>query len=64
MSPGFNEKEVKSGGQLGNPKLKCRTTLGLTRISSLLLADMLLDTVIDGGTRAVEREARVEKQRG
>lgn len=38
--------------------------LGLTRISSLLLADMLLDTVIDGGTRAVEREARVEKQGG
>lgn len=64
MSPGFNEKEEKSGGQLGNPELKCRTTLELTRISSLLLADMLLDTVIDGGTRAVEREARVEKQRG
>lgn len=38
--------------------------LGLTRISSLLLADMLLDTVIDGGTRAVGREARVEKQGG
>lgn len=42
MSPGFNEKEEKSGGQLGNPELKCRTTLELTRISSLLLADMLV----------------------
>lgn len=62
MSPGFNEKAEKIGGQY--PELKCRTMLGLTRISSLLLADMLLDTVIDGGTRAVEREARVEKQGG